>query len=1093
MGHLRVRNLGKAYKRYPQKWGRLAEWVGFGIRHDLNWVLRDVSFDVSPGEAVGIVGSNGAGKSTLLKLITGTIRPTTGAFEAGGRIAALLELGIGFHPEFTGRQNVFMAGHILGIPAHQITSLMGAIEAFAEIGEYVDEPVRTYSSGMQVRLAFSVATAVRPDILIVDEALSVGDTYFQHKSFDRIRQFRDQGTTLLFVSHSPSAIKTLCNRAILLEHGVLLRDGSPDAVLDYYNALIAAQRSDYEIRQTEIASGRMITRSGTAEATIESVELLECGTPIRAVRSGATVSVKIVVKARKNLPELTVGILIRDRLGNDVFGTNTFHLGSSLAEAVAGESRSIEFAFAELNLGVGSYSLTVAAHAGDTHVASNYDWWDRTLVFQVVPGSGPASIGVCSLPVSAEWRKVEENCSRRAPRGDSLCRDQRAGRLPIDCRPRCLERTCCRTRQAKTMNDIPEVEIRVEALMDEIRDEVARRKVHGPQTKLSWQARLVDDMALHDRYTLSEFLSFDGEDFIWNAYLGLLRREPDRDGLVTFLADLQTRRRTKLEILKILLHSAEGRAVGARIRGLADTSLFEARSVVLPRLDEPSGAIEQKKLYALRDFIEFQDDDFVRNAYLGILCRQPERNGYDYFLGALRSGRLNKIEILGRLRYSREGRVAAVTIKGLALRFGLSVFRKVPILGRILGILQYVVRLPDWVRKQERLETALYFQSGVAEQIEGHLSDLNSRIASAAEKLAAELGDLSGYVATARRMGALTERIGRLTAISESLSSRQDTLAPRSRVEELEREMRSEYERLIALLEQKVSQERLSEVTAELQEVRSSLDVERSQTLDYRSDFHDQQRRLTSLLEETREQLRKLTREPTAAVVSEADHTLDAFYSSFEDRFRGTPAEIKERVQVYVPIVRAAGAGTRTAPILDIGCGRGEWLELLRENNLTARGVDLNRVMIDRCRQRELDVVKDDAIEYLRGQRKDSLGAVTGMHIIEHIPFTKLLALLDETLRVLKPGGVAIFETPNPENLVTGACNFYFDPTHIRPLPPESTKFVVEERGFSRVEILRLHPYPVEAMLTDGTIQVRERINNMLYGPQDYAILAFKA
>src|SRR5439155_16329109 len=182
----------------------------------------------------------------------------------------------------------------------------------------------------------------------------------------------------------------------------------------------------------------------------------------------------------------------------------------------------------------------------------------------------------------------------------------------------------------------------VEALMDEIRDEVARRKVHGPQTRFSWQTGLLGDMEPHDRYTLSEFMSFDGEDFIRNAYLGLLRREPDPDGLATFLADLQTLRRTKLEILKILLHSPEGRAVGARIRGLADTSLFEARPVVLPRLDEPSGAIGQKKLYAWRDFIEFQDDDFVRNAYLGILGREPERNGYDYFLGALRSGRLTK-------------------------------------------------------------------------------------------------------------------------------------------------------------------------------------------------------------------------------------------------------------------------------------------------------------------------------------------------------------------------------------------------------------------------------------------------------------------
>ncbi len=182
MGYLHVRNLGKAYKRYPAKWGRLAEWVGLGAHHDLNWVVRDVSFDVAPGEAIGIVGANGAGKSTLLKMIAGTIRPTTGAFESGGRVAALLELGIGFHPEFTGRQNVYMAGHILGIPAERIGSLMEAINAFAEIGDYMDQPVRTYSSGMHVRLAFSVATAVRPDILIVDEALSVGDAYFQHKS-----------------------------------------------------------------------------------------------------------------------------------------------------------------------------------------------------------------------------------------------------------------------------------------------------------------------------------------------------------------------------------------------------------------------------------------------------------------------------------------------------------------------------------------------------------------------------------------------------------------------------------------------------------------------------------------------------------------------------------------------------------------------------------------------------------------------------------------------------------------------------------------------------------------------------------------------
>ena len=245
MGYLRVNNIGKAFKRYAHKSGRLAEWFGLGVHHDSRWVLRDITFDVEPGESVGIVGVNGAGKSTLLKIITGTTRPTTGSVEAGGRISALLELGMGFHPEFTGRQNAYMGAQLQGLTVSEVDAKIREIEGFAEIGDYFDQPMRTYSSGMQVRLAFSVASCVRPEILIIDEALSVGDTYFQHKSFDRIRNFRDAGTTLLFVSHSPGAIKTLCDRAILLDQGGIQRDDAPDAVLDYYNAVIARQREVY--------------------------------------------------------------------------------------------------------------------------------------------------------------------------------------------------------------------------------------------------------------------------------------------------------------------------------------------------------------------------------------------------------------------------------------------------------------------------------------------------------------------------------------------------------------------------------------------------------------------------------------------------------------------------------------------------------------------------------------------------------------------------------------------------------------------------------------------------------------------------------
>ena len=264
MGAITVTKLGKAYKQYTNRWARLAEWLipSARSRHSLKWVLEDLTFTVSPGEAVGIIGINGAGKSTLLKMITGTTQPTSGSVQVSGRVAALLELGMGFHPDFTGRQNAIMAGQLLGLSGQEIEQLMPEIEAFAEIGDYIDQPVRVYSSGMQMRLAFSVATAKRPDILIVDEALSVGDSYFQHKSFDRIRAFGEQGTTLLIVSHDKNSIQSICDRAILLDAGKLSMQGEPAAVMDYYNALLA-ERGNATVRQLTTDEGKVQTVSGT--------------------------------------------------------------------------------------------------------------------------------------------------------------------------------------------------------------------------------------------------------------------------------------------------------------------------------------------------------------------------------------------------------------------------------------------------------------------------------------------------------------------------------------------------------------------------------------------------------------------------------------------------------------------------------------------------------------------------------------------------------------------------------------------------------------------------------------------------------------
>lgn len=236
MPALCVTNLGKAYKQYPTKWSRLFEWIFpyIGKRHKEKWVLLDISFKVEQGESVGIVGINGAGKSTLLKLITGTIQPTTGSVILKGRVAALLELGMGFHPDFTGRQNAVMAGQLLGYSLEEIAALMPEIEAFAEIADYFDHPVRVYSSGMQVRLAFSVATAIRPDVLIVDEALSVGDAYFQAKCYKRVAEYKALGTTLLLVSHSPGDVVKHCDRAILLKDGHVCADGAVRDVTNLY-------------------------------------------------------------------------------------------------------------------------------------------------------------------------------------------------------------------------------------------------------------------------------------------------------------------------------------------------------------------------------------------------------------------------------------------------------------------------------------------------------------------------------------------------------------------------------------------------------------------------------------------------------------------------------------------------------------------------------------------------------------------------------------------------------------------------------------------------------------------------------------------
>jgi len=357
MGTIIAKNLGKAYKYYPTRWSRLGEWIiPFSKeRHTKKWILEDINFEINSGEAIGIIGVNGAGKSTLLKLITGITPPTTGFVKTTGHIAALLELGIGFHPEFTGRQNVFMSAQLQGMANHEIENLIPEIESFADIGDYIDQPLRLYSSGMQVRLAFAVATAKRPDILIVDEALAVGDIFFQQKCFDRIRQFMNAGTTILFVSHSISTILGLCSRAIYIHDGGISYDGNPKEAVDKYQA---DRLNPLALPKTESKSFLPPENQITIEikgqiGSITREDVICLG--IRMLNSqnkdvttfygNEKVTLEISYLLLNDFHDPHVGFKIRNRQGMVLYETNSYCMHRTIGQIKKGEKLVSRFSF----------------------------------------------------------------------------------------------------------------------------------------------------------------------------------------------------------------------------------------------------------------------------------------------------------------------------------------------------------------------------------------------------------------------------------------------------------------------------------------------------------------------------------------------------------------------------------------------------------------------------------------------------------------------------------------------------------------------------------------------------------------------------
>ena len=425
-----VDGVSKVYRLYPSPSSRLKEALYRGRRkyHEDYWALKDVSLAIPRGHTVGVIGRNGSGKSTLLQLIAGILTPTSGSVTVNGRISALLELGSGFDPEFTGRENVYLNGSILGMDHAEIDRRFAAIERFADIGGFIDQPVKLYSSGMYVRLAFATAVNVDPDILLVDEALAVGDVVFQHRCMRKIREIQEQGKTILFVSHDVGAVRKLCSQAVLIENGAISSIGETDPVIQaYYKAVWGAEDPPLENGKTSLLSDsaspdkpdpidqtlalRPIkhydSRFGSRIGEIVAVGLMNGdGQHIDAVQGGQEIQFALLVECHAVVDMPLAGFVVKDLLGNDLIMSNTDAEGLYLDTCPAGRLLQIVFRFEIPRLKSGSYAISAGFGNGtlDNHKA--YDWIENIVVF-TIETSG-TFYGLIHTPMDVDATVIEK-------------------------------------------------------------------------------------------------------------------------------------------------------------------------------------------------------------------------------------------------------------------------------------------------------------------------------------------------------------------------------------------------------------------------------------------------------------------------------------------------------------------------------------------------------------------------------------------------------------------------------------------------------------------------------------------------------------
>ena len=419
MNAVEFESVSKSYPIYDSPADRLKELLSFGrrSRHGNFWALRDISFEVKRGETFCIVGENGSGKSTLLQIVAGILRPSSGRVAVAGRVSALLELGAGFNPEFSGRDNVYLNGAILGLSTKEIDRRYQSIEEFAEIGDFIRQPVKTYSSGMIVRLAFSVAIHVDPEILLVDEALAVGDIYFRHRCMRKVHELRNRGVTILFVSHAASDVKAVGDRAMWLDSGRQIEIGPVDRVVTKYLVAMTEKDSRYltkkqveqpafrkPVRAAEVVENipNIDGRHGDGRAEVIGIAVLdEKGRPFHLVEPNSPIIVRISVLAKEYVEKPNVGFMMRNHLGVDFAGTNTTREDIELAPMQPGDVSTIDFHLELPELYPSSFSLSPAIADGPLNGYRIADWIENAISIQMAQGDGEV-YGYMHLPCRVE-------------------------------------------------------------------------------------------------------------------------------------------------------------------------------------------------------------------------------------------------------------------------------------------------------------------------------------------------------------------------------------------------------------------------------------------------------------------------------------------------------------------------------------------------------------------------------------------------------------------------------------------------------------------------------------------------------------------